>query len=781
MPGALLQSFFLGGFESSTMRRRDGRRNDLVAATRHDDFAVQDYERLRSVGMLTVREGAAWHRIEARPGRFDPASVLSRMRAAEALGIQVIWDLCHFGWPDDLDPFAAEFPDRLGTFATWFARLLREESAAIPWYVPVNEPSFVAWAGGDVEYLDPFQRGRGNELKRQLVRAAVAAAAAVREVDARARICHVDPVIHIEPQPGSDASEVATARHNEAQFEAWDMLAGRLDDDLGGSDAELDVIGANFYDRNQWVDGGPTLRIGDPGFRPLRSLLADVHQRYRRPIIVAETGTEGSGRAPWLRYVADEVAAARADGIAVEGICLYPILDHPGWDDDRHVPVGVWGYPDATGDRPVHQPLRIELGRQVARFAQPETTAAGPGTSRSTVAPAGQERRASIVLVTDSRTPSGVGHQMLTLARGLSVRNRVVVAAPDAIDARWLLERARVVGLETWPLADGGPSAQAASLGEYLMDDRIDLVNVHAGIGWEGQAATGAARAAGVGAVVRTEHLPYVLTKPGEQARYHASLADLDRVIAVSYGVARSHRLAGIPETLIRVVQNGIEEPGTAAETSAVRAGLGVEMGTPLVVSIGRLTTQKGYDMLLAAAESVVRHRSETRFVIVGAGPQAAELDASIADLGLGGRILRLSHHDDIPALLAAADLLALPSRFEGLPLVALEAMAVGRPVVGTRVCGIEETVDDGVTGRLVAAEDVESFGAAILELLDDPTLARRYGAAGRDRFEARFTAARMVEETERVFAALLAGQAPETAGIPVEAEAPIRTLTSIR
>src|SRR5207253_4626974 len=148
---------------------------------------------------------------------------------------------------------------------------------------------------------------------------------------------------------GSDESRIATVRHNAAQFEAWDMLAGRCDDELGGSEAELDVIGVNFYDRNQWVDRGRTLHIGEDGYRPLRTMLDDVYQRYRRPIVVAETGTEGDGRAGWLRYVCDEVAAARADGVPVEGVCLYPVTDYPGWDDDRHVPVGLWGYADDTG------------------------------------------------------------------------------------------------------------------------------------------------------------------------------------------------------------------------------------------------------------------------------------------------------------------------------------------------------------------------------------------------------------------------------------------------
>src|SRR5206468_8745951 len=138
--------------------------------------------------------------------------------------------------------------------------------------------------------------------------------------------------------------------------------------------------------------------------------------------------------------------------------------------------------------------------------------------------------------------------------RGLAERFRVIVAAPDAADARWLLAAAAGAGLEPWPLTDGHPLAQAASLAARLAGEPIDLVNVHAGIGWEGHDAVAAARAAGVRAVVRTEHLPFLLTKPAEQALYFRSLARLDRLIAVSEGVARSHVEAGVPPSLIRAV-----------------------------------------------------------------------------------------------------------------------------------------------------------------------------------------------------------------------------------
>jgi hypothetical protein len=118
------------------------------------------------------------------------------------------------------------------------------------------------------------------------------------------------------------------------------MLAGRQQPHLGGQPEYLDVIGVNHYPWNQWtfatpVEAGPTLQRTHPEYRPFRELLADVRARYDRPMLVAETGTEGDARADWLRYVGDETRAALDAGLDVHGIGLYPIVNFPGWDDDR--------------------------------------------------------------------------------------------------------------------------------------------------------------------------------------------------------------------------------------------------------------------------------------------------------------------------------------------------------------------------------------------------------------------------------------------------------------
>src|SRR5829696_1768589 len=138
----LFQSWFIGGFECSTHRRRDGRRLDLLASTRHDVNAAADYRLLAEHGIRTVRDGLRWHLIEATPGYFDWSSFLPMVRAARDTHTQVIWDLAHWGWPDDLDVWTPAFIDRFARFAEAAASVVRDETDSLPFYVPVNEISF---------------------------------------------------------------------------------------------------------------------------------------------------------------------------------------------------------------------------------------------------------------------------------------------------------------------------------------------------------------------------------------------------------------------------------------------------------------------------------------------------------------------------------------------------------------------------------------------------------------------------------------------------------------
>ncbi|EIT72211.1 MULTISPECIES: hypothetical protein [Hydrocarboniphaga] len=362
-----LSSFFLGGFECSSHRREDGRRLDLLASTAHDRNAAADYKRMREHGLLTVRDGLRWHLIEKSPWQYDWSSFLPMLRAARENRIQVIWDLCHYGWPDDLDIWSPAFVDRFAAFAKAAAAVMRDEGIAAPLVCPVNEISYWSWAGGEMSKFWPLGRKRGDELKRQLARAAIASVDALRGVVPQVRTVFADPAINVVAASPDRRSDAERARL--AQYAAWDLLTGREQPELGGHDDIIDLIGVNYYSDNQWVLGGKTIPPSDKRYRPFSDMLGEIHSRYAKPILIAETGAEGDARAKWLRYVCDEVLQALDRDVPVEGVCLYPVLDYPGWINDRHCETGLFGFADAEGQRSVNAGLARQLAFEQARVA----------------------------------------------------------------------------------------------------------------------------------------------------------------------------------------------------------------------------------------------------------------------------------------------------------------------------------------------------------------------------------------------------------------------------
>jgi glycosyltransferase involved in cell wall biosynthesis len=361
-PTGLFRSFLQGGFECSTHRLRPsdeeplGRRLDMIADIGHDAHAERDYRQLARHGIRTVRDGFRWHLIE-RQGNFDGSSVRPMLRAAARTGTQVIWDVLHYGWPDDVDVWSARFVDRFARFAGACATFVREESDDVPFYCPVNEISFLSWGGGDAGYLNPFAHGRGFELKVQLARAAIAAMDAIWAVDPRARFVHCDPVINVITDPGRPWEAQVAEGHRQSQFQGFDLLSGRMWPQIGGADRYLDIIGVNYYFNNQWIHGGPPIDIGHPLYKPLRTILIETYARYGKPMMIAETGIEDDRRAAWFTYVASEALAAMRAGVPLEGLCLYPIVNHAGWDDRRACQNGLLSASLAAEGRPVHTPL----------------------------------------------------------------------------------------------------------------------------------------------------------------------------------------------------------------------------------------------------------------------------------------------------------------------------------------------------------------------------------------------------------------------------------------
>ncbi len=219
-------SFQMGGFECATHRRSDGFRLDVIAATGHDRHARHDYQLLQQAGIRTVRDALRWHRIEVGEGVYDWSSFLPMLNASITTNTQVIWDLCHWGVPDSVDLFSEVFPQRFAAYAQAAALVIQSRTSTKPLFCPVNEISFWSWIGGDIGAFGPHQRGRGPELKRQLVRASIAAIRAIRSVVPRARFLQAEPLIHILPQTPEEQADVD--RHAGAQFEALRYALGTV-------------------------------------------------------------------------------------------------------------------------------------------------------------------------------------------------------------------------------------------------------------------------------------------------------------------------------------------------------------------------------------------------------------------------------------------------------------------------------------------------------------------------------------------------------------------------
>ena len=161
MNSGVFRSFILGGFECSTHRLRSGKRLDLLRSTRHDELAASDYRLLQQHGIRTARDGLRWHLIEPSPGVYDFSSATGMLKAARDTGMQVIWDLWHYGWPDGLDIFSAEFVSRFAAFAREAAKHVSDYDES-PLLSPINENLVLLVGGRRRRHLQPVCQAPGR-------------------------------------------------------------------------------------------------------------------------------------------------------------------------------------------------------------------------------------------------------------------------------------------------------------------------------------------------------------------------------------------------------------------------------------------------------------------------------------------------------------------------------------------------------------------------------------------------------------------------------------------
>ena len=361
------QSFFQAGFECSSHRRRDGVRLDLIRATAHDKHVLHDYRLCAEYGFRTVRDGLRWHLIGKTPGKYDWSSWLPALEAAEEAGIEVIWDLFHYGSPDHVDQASEDFPARFADFAVAALEMRESVTKRPPIVCPLNEINFMAWAV-EVGYFPRVGSDEVGWFKRQLIRAGVNAAKAMRAQRPDTTLVWAEPLIHVAPHDRRRQS-IRTAEANRGgMFQAYDWIMGRAEPELGGDPSLCDLVGLNYYPHNQWYFEGPTIPMGHHEYRPLADMLVEMAERYGKPIFLSETGAEGSAKPSWLHYVCSEVREAMRRGTDIRGICWYPITAYPGWDNSRHAETGLFSTIVADGGRHVDERLLEEFEAQRELF-----------------------------------------------------------------------------------------------------------------------------------------------------------------------------------------------------------------------------------------------------------------------------------------------------------------------------------------------------------------------------------------------------------------------------
>ncbi|WP_246422967.1 glycosyltransferase [Mycoplana azooxidifex] len=338
-----------------------------------------------------------------------------------------------------------------------------------------------------------------------------------------------------------------------------------------------------------------------------------------------------------------------------------------------------------------------------------------------------------------------MGEHMLILGQALSSEFEVTLAAVRGTYD--LLDRATRRGLEVKRIDDD------VSFEAWLRASACSLLHIHAGIGWEGHGIARAGVASGI-PVVRTDHLPYLLTERKQRETYAMECAALAHHIVVSESSRRSFELNGVAADRISVVRNGIFGLEGGIRPCNFKKMLGLD-GRRTLVTVARFTKQKDHASLILAMPEVVAEHPSVILLLVGQGEEMEAIQRLVKTLSLGSHVQFLGQCIEICELIACADLFVLPSRFEGLPLALLEAMSLGLPIVATRIGGTIEAL--GFDHPFLAeCGDPTSLARMMIAALDDPKRAREVGEAGRRRFQTEFTAERMAQETASVYRRVL-------------------------
>ncbi len=227
------------------------------------------------------------------------------------------------------------------------------------------------------------------------------------------------------------------------------------------------------------------------------------------------------------------------------------------------------------------------------------------------------------------------------------------------------------------------------------------------------------------------------------------------RIICLSDGDRRAALAHHLPAGRLALIRNGIDA-ARFADAAPIRADLGLADGAPVIALIARLVPQKNPLAFVRIAARIAPHAPDARFLVVGDGPLRGEVARAVHAAGLQERVLLTGVRHDIPQVLASCDIVVAPSRWEGLPLGLLEAMAAGRAVVASRLPGHAEVIEEGRSGVLVGDGDEEGFARAILALYADRARGAALGQAAHARVADAFAVTRMAAATAALYDAVL-------------------------
>lgn len=289
-------------------------------------------------------------------------------------------------------------------------------------------------------------------------------------------------------------------------------------------------------------------------------------------------------------------------------------------------------------------------------------------------------------------------------------------------------------------------------LADVLSRERVDLLHTH--LFHADLAGRMAARRAGVTRVVHTVHVAEKRFRPWQFAFAKWAMGGCDRIIAVSQSVKDSHQArTGLADRDYTVLPNGIDTEAFSPSADArrqLREQWQLGQGDIAALFVGRLDRQKGVDVLLKAAGQFLAGAPNATLLIAGDGPMRGKVRRYCK--ASGGRARWLGFVDDVPALMNAADMFVLPSRWEGWPLALGEAMAMGLPAIGADSPGIRDVISTGETGLLAPAEDPAALADAMARLAGDGDLRQRLGSAGQRHIREGFSIAKYIAAHEELY-----------------------------